>query len=322
MKPFDVSLSDIEAARNRVAGLVRRTPAFESADVSARLGRRTILKLEALQIAGSFKVRGVFNKVLGLTEAERARGLVTVSGGNHAIALAKVAGTLGIDALVLMPKVTPRFNIDLTEKYGGRVELCEDAAEAFRKAEDYGRAGMLFVHPYDDPAIIAGHGTVGLEFAEDFPDLTHVFMSIGGGGFIAGSAAALKAKNPSLVVYGVETTGAQTMTEALKADAPVTIHGTSLARTLGAPFATERTLSATKQFVERIIVVDDGPVVNDLAWLLQTEKVLCEPAASCVLTAAQTICDALPADAVLGLVLCGSNVALEDLDRWRQQFAA
>ena len=112
------------------------------------------------------------------------------------------------------------------------------------------------------------------------------------------------------------------MTEALKADAPVTIHGTSLARTLGAPFATERTLSATKQFVERIIVVDDGPVVNDLAWLLQTEKVLCEPAASCVLTAAQTICDTLPADAVLGLVLCGSNVALEDLDRWRQQFAA
>jgi threonine dehydratase len=322
MKPFDVSLSDIEAARGRVSGLVRRTPAYESADVSARLGRRTILKLEALQIAGSFKVRGVFNKVLGLTEAERARGLVTVSGGNHAIALAKVAGTLGIDALVLMPKVTPRFNIDLTEKYGGRVELCEDAAEAFLKAEEYGRAGMLFVHPYDDPAIIAGHGTVGLEFIEDFPDLTHVFMSIGGGGFIAGAAVALKAKSPSLTVYGVETTGAQTMTEALKADTPVTIRGTSLARTLGAPFATDRTLSATKRFVERIIVVDDGPVVNDLAWLLQTEKVLCEPAASCVLTAAQAIADTLPADAVLGLVLCGSNVALEDLDRWRQQFAA
>ncbi|MET0530939.1 MAG: pyridoxal-phosphate dependent enzyme, partial [Microvirga sp.] len=141
MASFDVSLSDIEAARTRIAGRVRRTPAFESADVSARLGRRTVLKLEALQIAGSFKVRGVFNKVLSLSAAQRMRGLVTVSGGNHAIALARVAGILGIDALVLMPRVTPRFNIDLTEKYGARVELCDDAAEAFAKAEAYGEAG-------------------------------------------------------------------------------------------------------------------------------------------------------------------------------------
>jgi len=321
MATFDVSLSDIEAARARIAGLVRRTPAFESADVSALLGRRTILKFEALQIAGSFKVRGVFNKVMGLTEEQRARGLVTVSGGNHAIALAKVAGTLGIDALVLMPKVTPRFNIDLTEKYGGRVELCEDAAEAFAKAEAYGRAGMLFVHPYDDPAIIAGHGTVGLEFIDDFPDLTHVFMSIGGGGFIAGSAAALKSKSPALTIYGVETTGAETMTLALKAGAPVTIRATSLARTLGAPFVTDRTLEAARTFVERILVVDDKPVVEDLVWLLQTEKVLCEPAAACVLTAARGVAETLPADAVVGLVLCGSNVALDDLTGWRQQFA-
>lgn len=321
MPPFDVSLPDIEAAQRRIAGLVRRTPAFESADVSARLGRRTALKFEALQIAGSFKVRGVFNKVLGLTDSERARGLVTVSGGNHAIALARVAGTLGIDALVLMPKVTPRFNIDLTTKYGARVELCEDAAEAFAKAEAYGQEGMLFVHPYDDPAIIAGHGTVGLEFLEDAPELTHVFMSIGGGGFIAGSAAALKAKRPALKVYGVETTGAQTMTEALKADAPVTIRATSIARTLGAPFVTHRTLVAAKTFLEDVILVDDKPVVSDLTWLLQTEKILCEPAAACVLTAAQSIAQDLPQDAVIGLVLCGSNVAIESLDTWRQQFS-
>src|SRR5918997_1519563 len=106
MTTFDVSLQDIEAARARIAGKVRRTPAFESADVSARLGRRTALKLETLQIAGSFKVRGVFNKVMSLSDEERQRGLVTVSGGNHAIAVAQVAGTLGLDALVLMPKVT------------------------------------------------------------------------------------------------------------------------------------------------------------------------------------------------------------------------
>ncbi|MCB5175807.1 threonine ammonia-lyase [Microvirga lenta] len=322
MTAFDVTLSDIEAARTRIAGKVRRTPAFASPDVSARLGRRTALKLEALQMAGSFKVRGVFNKVMTMTDAERQRGLVTVSGGNHAIAVANVAGTLGIDALVLMPKVTPRFNVDLTLKLGARVELCDDAAEAFAKAEAYQSEGKVFVHPYDDPAIISGHGTLGLEFLDDIPDLTHVFVSIGGGGFMAGVAAALKAKRPALTVYGVETVGAQTMTEALKADKPVTIRATSVARTLGAPFATPRTIAAAKSFLEQIVLVEDQPVIDDVSWILQTEKVLCEPAAACVLTAAERIAPTLPQDAVVGLVLCGSNVSLQDLDAWRGEAAA
>ena len=318
MKTFDVALSDIEAARGQILGRVRRTPAFESQEVSARLGLRAALKMEALQIAGSFKVRGVLNKVLRLSDAERQKGLVTVSGGNHAIALAHVANTLGMKALILMSKATPRFNIDLTTRSGAAVELCEDAAEAFAKAEAYANDGMLFIHPYDDPAIIAGHGTLGLELLEDVPDLTHVFLSIGGGGFIAGVATALKAKRPNLTIYGVETTGAQTMTEALKANAPVTIHATSIARTLGAPFATRRTLSAAKQFLQEIILVEDKPVVEDLNWLLQTEKVLCEPAAACVLTAASKIAPTLPKNSVVGLVLCGSNVSLDDLDAWRK----
>ncbi len=319
MTAFDVTLSDIDAARGRIAGRVRRTPAFDSPDVSAHLGRRCALKMEALQLAGSFKVRGVFNKVLTLSEEERQRGLVTVSGGNHAIAVARVAGTLGLDALVLMPKVTPRFNVELTTKFGARVELCDDAAEAFAKAEAYQQAGRLFVHPYDDPAIIAGHGTLGLEFLDDIPDLTHVFVSIGGGGFMSGVAAALKAKRPSLKIYGVETVGAETMTEALKADHPVTIRATSVARTLGAPFATQRTLSAAKLFLEEVVLVEDQPVIDDVSWLLQTEKLLCEPAAACVLTAARKIAPSLADDSVIGLVLCGSNISLDDLDAWRQQ---
>lgn len=317
---FDVTLAEIEAARGRVRSLVRHTPTFESAEASARLGRRTVLKLEALQIAGSFKVRGVFNKVLSLTEKERGRGVVTTSGGNHAIAVARVASALGVDALVLMPKVTPRFNIDLTTKFGAKVELCEDAAEAFAKAKDYENRGMLFVHPYDDPAIIAGHGTLGLEFLEAAPDLTHVFLSIGGGGFMAGVSCALKSSRPDLTVYGVETTGAQTMTEALKADEPVTIRPTSIARTLGAPFATNRTIAAAKSFLEEIVLVEDGPAISDLFWFLQNEKVLCEPAAACVLTAALKVAPSLPEDAVVGLILCGSNVALHDLEAWRRDF--
>lgn len=321
MTAFDVTLADIEAARERIAGRVRRTPAYPSAAASAQLGRPTVLKLEALQDAGSFKVRGVFNKVMSLTEEERRRGLVTTSGGNHAIAVATVAGAMGIDALVLMPKVTPRFNVELTQSLGAAVELCEDAAEAFAKADAYQAKGRLFVHPYDDPAIIAGHGTLGLELIEDAPDLSHVFVSIGGGGFMAGVAAALNARSPGITIYGVETTGAPTMTKALEAGEPVTIHPTSIARTLGAPFATRRTLAAAQSFLEDIILVEDAPAVADLAWILQAEKVLCEPAAACTLTAARTVAASLPGDARIGLVLCGSNVSLHDVDAWRRDFA-
>jgi threonine dehydratase len=321
MTPFDVTLDDIEAARLRIAGRVRRTPAYGSAAASVQLGRSTVLKLEAIQDAGSFKVRGVFNKVLSLSAEERRRGLVTTSGGNHAIAVATVAGAMGIDALVLMPKVTPRFNVDLTTALGARVELCEDAAEAFAKAQTYEEQGRLFVHPYDDPAIIAGHGTLGLELLDDAPDLTHVFVSIGGGGFMAGVAAALKSRRPAIQIYGVETVGAPTMTEAMKAGEPVTIRPTSIARTLGAPFATRRTLAAAKDFLEEVVLVEDAPVVADLAWLLQVEKVLCEPAAACVLTAARKRAPQFSEEARIGLVLCGSNVSLHDVDAWRREFA-
>jgi threonine dehydratase len=320
MTAFDVTLADIEAARERIAGRVRRTPAFPSAATSAQLGRTTVLKLEALQDAGSFKVRGVFNKVMSLTEEERRRGLVTTSGGNHAIAVATVAGAMGIDALVLMPKVTPRFNVELTQSLGAAVELCEDARKPSPRPTPIRRKGACS-SPLRRSAIIAGHGTLGLELLEDAPDLTHVFVSIGGGGFMAGVAAALKARSPGITIYGVETTGAPTMTKALEAGEPVTIRPTSIARTLGAPFATRRTLAAAQSFLQEIVLVEDAPAVADLAWILQAEKVLCEPAAACTLTAARRIAPDLPGDAKVGLVLCGSNVSLHDVDAWRRDFA-
>ncbi|KAA2244342.1 threonine ammonia-lyase [Salinarimonas soli] len=320
MPPFDVTLADIEAARPRIAPHVRRTPAYASAALSALLGRPTIVKLETLQLAGCFKVRGVVNKILSLSEEEHRRGLVTVSGGNHAIAVARMARAFGLDALVLMPQATPAFNLDLTRAEGASVELCADAAEAFAKAEEHQARGRLYIHPYDDPLIIAGHGTLGLEVLEDAPDITHAVVSIGGGGFAAGVAAALKGRRPDITVIGVETTGAPTMTEALRAGHPVPIRPTSIARTLGAPFVTERTLAAARTLISEIRLVEDADVVRDLVWLLQHERVLTEPAAACVLTAARAMAADLPADARLALILCGSNVALGDIDAWRTGF--
>lgn len=317
---FDVSLDEIRQAEARISGKVRETPAYASETVSRRLGTAAVLKFECLQQAGSFKVRGCFNRLLNLSEAERARGVVTVSGGNHAIAVSQVATALGSKALVLMPKTVAPFNIALTQAAGGEVELCEDAIAAFAKADGYAAQGRTNVHSYDDPLIIAGHGTLGLEFARQAGDLTHVFISIGGGGFAAGVGAAMKGLNPALHIIGVETEGATTMTEALAAGKPVQMRPTSIARTLGAPFATERTMAAARAFLGEIVVVPDREAVRELLWLLQNERVLVEPAAACVLAAAMTRRETFGPDARVGLILCGSNVALEDVAGWRDQF--
>lgn len=317
---FDVTGSAIEAALARIRPHVRRTPAWESPALSERFGRRVSVKLECLQLGGSFKARGVAAKLMEMDAAQRARGVVAVSGGNHAIAVARGAAAFGVDALVLMPRVTARFNIEETERHGATVELVDTAAEAFAKAEDLAAAGRTNLHAYDDPVIIAGNGTVGLEFIEDVPDLTHIFVSIGGGGFSTGVAAAIKARRPQVQVVGVETEGAETMTSALAAGHPVTIRPTSIARTLGAPFVTERTLAGARALLERVDLVPDREAVADLLWLLQTEKVLCEPAASCTVSALARCAASLPADAHVGVVLCGSNIALADVDALKAQF--
>ena len=317
---FDVSLADIETARTRIVGQVRVTPTYRSEKLSRRLGAPTFLKLECLQLAGSFKVRGVLNKLATLGPAECKRGVVTVSGGNHAIAVAQAAAASGIDALVLMPKVTPPYNIAQTRSAGATIELCDSAAEAFEKAKAHAAAGCVFIHPYDDPLGIAGHGTLGLELIEAVPDLTHVFVSIGGGGFIAGVGAALHALRPQARLIGVETEGAETMTQALAAGAPVTIQPRSLARTLGAPFATERTLAGAREFVREIVVVPDGEAVRELDWLLVNERLLAEPAATATIAAALRRAPAFDAASRIVLVICGSNVAIDDIVAWRGQF--
>jgi threonine dehydratase len=317
---FDVSLADIEAARRRIAGRVRRTPCWRSPALSARLGCEVVVKHEGLQEAGSFKVRGCYSKLLTLSPDELARGVVTVSGGNHAIAVSRTAREVGARALVLTAKTIAPFNLRLTREAGGEVEICEDFVEAFARAEAYGQDGMTYVHAYDDPKLIAGHGTLGLELVEEAGPLSAVFVSIGGGGFAAGVAAAVKGRSPSTRVFGVETEGATTMTEALAAGRPVTVKPTSIARTLGAPFATERTLAAARAFLEEVVVVSDRAAVEGVLAVLDAERALVEPATGCVLAAAEARRERFRPEDRVALVLCGSNVALEDLGGWRSSF--
>jgi threonine dehydratase len=319
---FDVTLADIQAAAARISGRVRRTPTWASAGLSARLGVDTWVKLESLQLGGSFKLRGCFNRMLAMSDRERAAGVVTVSGGNHAIAVALAAQALAMRATVLMPEGSAPYNVALTRAAGAEVQFEPDAAACFRRAEELAGRGMTAVHPYDDRAIIAGHGTLGLELITDAGGrVDHVFLSIGGGGFAAGVGAALKGLDPAVRIHGVETEGATAMSEALAAGRPVAIEPRSIARTLAAPFVTERTLAAARQFLEEVVVVPDAAAVREIDWVLQHGRVLLEPAASAVIAAAEARKESFGPDDRVLLVLCGSNVALEEIAAWRHRFA-
>jgi threonine dehydratase len=310
-------------AQHRIRGRVHRTPLVRSAALSDRLGVPVWVKPELLQKTGSFKPRGAFNKMLTLTADERARGVVAVSGGNHAQAVAYAARELGVRATIAMPAGTPRNYLDATRGYGAEVVLAPDIRAAFAEVRRLQAAGMVLVHPFDDPLLAAGQGTIGLEILEDLPGVTHVYVSIGGGGLIAGVSSALKAVKPDVTVVGVETEGADAMARALAAGHPVELPAiTSIARTLGAPTVSDFTLGLVRELVSEVVVVDDAATVAALTFILERTKYLTEPAAACGLVAAERHRARFrPGDQVV-LLLCGGNVSLDDVCAFRTRFPA
>jgi threonine dehydratase len=309
-----ITLDDVKAARDRIAGRVKRTQLVPSEAVSARVGCQVYLKLEMFQKTGAFKVRGAFNKVLSIPEDERGRGLVAVSGGNHAQAVAYVGKQLGLKAVIFMPEKTPRNYLDATRGYGAEIILVPNAHDAFQQVAVYEAEGWTSVHPFEDPLVMAGQGTVGLEIVEDLPGVTDVFVSIGGGGFIGGISTAVKALRPESRMWGVETEGADTMTQAIAAGKPVLLTKiTSIARTLGAPSVSEQTLAMAKKYLESVTLVPDVEAARALRFLLERAKVLTEPAASCTLAAAERLRDRFNPNSQVVLVLCGGNTSLDDV---------
>ncbi len=308
--PF-MELSAIEQASDRIFGHVKRTPLQRNETLSRHVGTNVYVKLELFQKTGSFKVRGAFNKLLSYPTEQLSSGVVAVSGGNHAQAVAHASSVLGVDAVVLMPESTPRNYVDATRGYGAKVELTPTIADAFVVIERYRSEGRVFVHPFDDELVMAGQGTLGLEIVEDLPDVSDVIVSIGGGGLMAGVASALKAKKPAVRVWGVETAGADAMSQAIDAGHPVELSATtSIAKTLGAPSVSEATLAAAQQYLESVTIVTDGEALDALRLILERLKVLTEPAASCTLAAAEKLRSDLGSHVVL--ILCGGNLALED----------
>lgn len=288
-----LTLSDIERAQARIAGRVRRTPLSESAALSRLSGAQVLLKLENLQFTGSFKERGAANRILVLSEAERARGVITASAGNHAQAVALHASLLGAIATVVMPEATPLVKVQATEAHGARVILhgsgYDEAAE--RAAEIAKETGAVYVHPFDDVEVMAGQGTIGLELLEQLPDLDAVIVPVGGGGLIAGMATVLRAKKPDVRVIGVESRTFPGMRRALESELPASLPPTALpgGKTIADGIAVRRVGQLTRQIVkacvDEIVLVDEEEIAEAILLLLERERTVAEGAGAVGLAA-------------------------------------
>ena len=312
-----MDITAIKQAQQRIKPYVKRTTLEHSETLSKYLGTNVFVKLELFQKTGSFKVRGAFNKLLSLSAEERKRGVVAISGGNHAQAVAYASNVLDVDAVVLMPQTTPQNYLEATRNYGATVDLQPTIQDAFKKIKDYESQGRIFIHPFDDPLVMAGQGTLGVEVMEDLPGTTDIIISIGGGGFESGVSTAVKAIKPEVRIWGVETIGADAMSQALKVGHPVELSAiTSIAKTLGAPSVSDRTLALAQENLEEVIVVTDDEAVKELKFILERLKVLTEPAASCTLAAALRLKDQFTKDNNLVLIFCGGNLSVDDLCKY------
>lgn len=307
--------SEVKEARDRIAPYVARTPIFSAGSLGRAIGVRLHLKAELFQKTGSFKVRGVFNRLLTLSPEELARGLISISAGNFAAALAFATSQVGARATIVMPAGAARSKIDATESYGGEVILTQgNLLEESRSIQQ--DRGLTFVHPFDDLEVMAGHGTIGLEILEDLPDVEVVVVPIGGGGLIGGIAAAIKTQRSDVRVVGVEPATADAMSRSLAEGRPVHLdHPQSVADGLAAPFAGEHTLAHVKEFVDEVAVISDESILAGLRMLITRAKLAAEPAAAAPVAALLSGALKLPADSRVICLVSGGNVDLEVLKR-------
>lgn len=313
-----VNLDDIRAAAARIAGRVHRTPLIGSATIADRANvARFELKCESLQKTGSFKVRGVLNKLSQLGDADRARGVVSVSAGNHAQALAWGARAANVRCTVVMPETASRTKVDASRGYGAEVIQHGNGAQAFARARELAEQhGFLFIHPFDDDQVIAGAGTTGLELMEQasLPDI--VIVPVGGGGLIGGVAIAVKEMSPGTRVIGVEPIGATVMRQSIDAGRALNvIPEKTIADGLAAPMAGERNFEVVKRYVDDVVVVSDEEIIEAMSFLLSRCKLVAEGAGAAATAALLSGKIATkPTDRVVSL-LSGGNIDLQRLSQ-------
>jgi threonine dehydratase len=312
-----LDLAAVKTARETIAGRLHVTPTLSAARIGRQANVKLFLKCENLQKTGSFKVRGVLNKLRHLGDEEKAHGVVTVSAGNHAQALAWAAREAGVKATVVMPEAASTAKIDASREYGAEVVLYgENSGQAFARARELERDRKLtFIHPFDDEMICAGAGTTGLELLEQVDDLDVVVIGIGGGGLITGMLVALKESKPSLRVYGVEPSGAPSMRMSLDQGHAVHLDTVkTIADGLAAPMAGELNYQIVRKYVDDVVLIDDATIARGGKELLFSAKLLAEPAGAAATAAILARAIPLRAGERVAAVVSGGNLNVARLE--------
>jgi threonine dehydratase len=312
-----ISLADVVAARERVRGSIYCSPCPHSQMLSALTGQQVYLKLENLQMTGSFKERGALNRIATLTPEQAARGVVAASAGNHAQGVAYHATKRGIRSLIVMPLATPLVKVTATRGFGAEVLLYganyDDACEEATRL--CAAQGMTFIHPFDDAVVMAGQGTIGLELLEQVPQLEAVVVPIGGGGLIGGIACAIKESRPEIRVIGVQTSRLPSMVAAVKLHRPVTVEpATTIADGIAVRRAGDVTLPVVERYVDEIVTVDEDEIASAILVLLEREKTLAEGAGAAALAALLQRKTSLDG-AHTAVMVCGGNIDVTLLSR-------
>jgi len=312
-----ITLADVQAALGRIRQSIYLSPCTLSATFTQLTGNSIYLKLDNLQRTGAFKERGALNKLLTLTPEERGQGVIAASAGNHAQGLAYHAGKRGISAQICMPLTTPLIKVSATRAYGAEVilhganydEACE---EAIRRGE---KQHLTFIHPFDDDAVIAGQGTLGLEMLQQHPEIDAVVVPIGGGGLIGGIACAIKETNPKVQIIGVQTSRLPSMKAAVTEGKPVTIPAAAtIADGIAVRRAGERTLPLVKKYVDQIVTVDEEEIANAILLLLEREKTMAEGAGAAAI-AAMVNRKIQMSGKNIAVLVCGGNIDVTLLSR-------
>jgi threonine dehydratase len=315
---FPLTLADILAARERIGSAIYKTPCTRSEMLSRMTGQSVFLKLENLQMTGSFKERGALSKISTLTPEQAKKGVVAASAGNHAQGVAYHATERGIRAVIVMPLTTPLVKVTATKGFGAEVVLHganydEACIEATRLCE---AEGMTFIHPFDDPLVIAGQGTIGLELLEQIEDLEAVVVPIGGGGLIGGIACAVKESKPRVRIIGVQTSRLPSMRDAIAAHHPVTLEpATTIADGIAVRRAGDVTFPVVARYVDEIVTVDEDEIASSILTLLEREKTLAEGAGATALAALLQQRTSLPANTRTAVLVCGGNIDVTLLSR-------
>ena len=308
-----VTAEDIAAAHRIIDRRIRRTPMMHSVQLSDRLGFTLHLKLENFQKTGSFKVRGALNRIAGLTADERKRGVVTMSAGNHGQGVAFAAREMGTHATIVMPATAVKSKVEATKNYGGEV-VQTDADLVGTMQTIQAKRNLVAVSPFDDPAIIAGAGTVGDEILDDMPQVDVILVGVGGGGILSGLGVAARARRPEIRVIGVEPEGANTMRLSVDRGSPQKIaKAVTVADGLAAPMAGELTYAHVHQLALEIVTVPDRAIVDAMWTIIERCKVLAEPAAAAGLAALLMGAVKVEPGASVVCVVTGGNADREKL---------